>query len=61
MKKHLTSYCSHMSAQERAREGHKENRANNEWLEETDPTAKSLLFFHNLKCFALRMSFASGI
>lgn len=45
MKKHLTSCCSHISAQERARKGHKENRANNEWLEETDHTAKSLLFF----------------
>lgn len=45
MKKNLTFCCSHISAQERARKGHKEHRANNEWLEETDHTAESPLFF----------------
>lgn len=61
MKKHLTSCCSHVSAQERARKGHREHRANNEWLEETDHTAESPFLFHSLQYFALKMSFASGI
>lgn len=62
MRKHLTSRCSLISAQERARKGQKEHRANNKRLEETGHTAKSPgAFFPSLQYFALRMSFTSGI
>jgi len=63
MRKHPTSCCSLISAQERAGKGHKEHRANNEQLQKTGHTAKSLgaFFFSGLQYFVLRMSSASGI
>ena len=61
MRKHPTSRCSLISAQERARKGHKEHRANNEQLEETGHTESPGAFFASLQYFALRMSSASGI
>lgn len=56
MRKHPTSRRSLISAQERARKGHRERRADNERLEETGPTAESPgSFFPSFQYLALNV------